>query len=152
MLIDKDRLVGRWAIREWVQEYDDGRKTHPLGTELVGFLEYGATRVTILIERAGRAHFVSGGQWNASQEERAGAYDGFFVYSGTYRIDGDSVVHEIESSLFPNWEGGTQRRRARLEGNSLHLLARLEEGTPEARTAKLIWDRCKPDRDERKPS
>lgn len=48
------------------------------------------------------------------------------AYAGTYEIDGNSVVHYVDISLFPNWIGGEQRRIARLDGDRLALLARLE--------------------------
>lgn len=60
-------------------------------------------------------------------------------YAGTYDVEGDVISHHVELSLFPNWEGGVQRRTARRVGRELHLEARLEEGTPEARTARLVW-------------
>ncbi|MCY1306676.1 Lipocalin-like domain protein [compost metagenome] len=56
-------------------------------------------------------------------------------------MQGDTVLHHVRHSLFPNWEGGTQRRVAQLDGNVLALTARLEEGTSEARTARLVWRR-----------
>ncbi|MCY1251387.1 Lipocalin-like domain protein [compost metagenome] len=56
-------------------------------------------------------------------------------------MDGDNILHHVRHSLFPNWVGGTQRRVAQLDGDVLALTARLEEGTPEARTARLTWRR-----------
>ncbi|MNR06565.1 hypothetical protein D3C85_1226390 [compost metagenome] len=48
----------------------------------------------------------------------------------------------MRHSLFPNWEGGSQKRVAIFNGDTLELTARLEEGTAEARTAKLSWRRA----------
>jgi hypothetical protein len=63
-------------------------------------------------------------------------------YAGGYRLEGDTITHEVEISLCPNWENGEQVRRAKLDGDLLYLTARLEEGTPQARTAQLVWNRC----------
>ncbi len=134
-------LRGRWSIVSWIQRYDDGRITYPMGKELAGFIQYDATRVFVLIERADRPPFRSGGQWNASVEEKAGAYDSFMSYAGTYEVQGDEVLHRVEFAIFPNWQGAAQRRRVSLEGNRLMLTARLEVGTPEARAAELLWER-----------
>ena len=57
---------------------------------------------------------------------------------------GDHVTHHVELAIFPNWQGGTQRRRIVWGDNGeLMLVARLEEGTPEARTARLTWRRTR---------
>jgi len=134
-------LTGRWLILDWVQHYDDGRVVRPLGERLVGFIQYGADgTMSCVIADADRKR-LSAGQWNSPAQERADAYSRYLSYSGRYRIEGDTVVHEVEISLFPNWEGGRQVRRFRLSGDDLDLTARLEEGTSEARTAALRWRR-----------
>ncbi len=140
--LDRADIVGRWSLLNWRQTYDDGRVTHPMGEQPVGYIEYGARHMSCMLARRGRAPFTSGGQWNANAAEKAGAYDSFMSYCGTYEIEGDVIVHHVMMSLFPNWEGGVQRRRAQLVDGRLHLLARIEEGTPQARTAALIWERA----------
>jgi hypothetical protein len=136
-------LVGRWKIVSWLQRYDDGRVTYPFGETLSGFIQYDEKNVFVLLEKANRAKFTTGGQWNASAAEKAGAYDSFMSYSGTYEIDGEDVLHKIEASIFPNWEGGVQRRRMSYKDGKLTLSARVEEGTPEARSAELVWEKSR---------
>lgn len=134
-------IIGRWQVVAWRQDYDDGRVVYPMGENLGGFIQYGPDGdVSVLIARRGRERFT-GGQWNASDAEKARAYDGFMSYCGRYELQGDEVVHHIDLSLFPNFEGGQQRRRATLRDGKLHLTARLETDTPEARTISLVWER-----------
>lgn len=135
-------LLGRWSLLSWRQVYDDGRATYPMGQELHGFVQYGDQHMACMIAKRLRPPFTTGGQWSASGEEKAAAYESFMAYCGTYEVSGDTVSHHVESSLFPNWEGGVQKRRARLANGQLQLTARLEEGTPEARTATLLWQRA----------
>ena len=136
-------LIGRWNIVSWLQLYDDGRRQAPLGERLDGFIRYLADGDMIcMIARADLADFTSGGQWNASEAERAGAYSAMLAYAGTFRVEGDTVTHSVRQSLFPNWRGGEQKRSVRLEGDTLFIEARLEAGTPEARTAQLKWRRA----------
>lgn len=144
--MDKTLLLGRWDIVSWQQRYDDGRVTHPLGTELEGFIAYDDMgRMVCMMGRAERAPFTTGGQWNASEAERAAAYSGFMAYAGRYTVEGEWVTHHVDLSLFPNWKGGDQKRRVQLTcdpaGDTLDIVARLEEGTPEARSAVLAWRR-----------
>ena len=136
-------VTGRWDIVSWVQDFDDGRQVYPLGEELEGFIRYTPDGdMVCLIARADRTPFTTGGQWNAADVEKAAAYSSVLAYAGTYDIEGDTVVHHVDLSLFPNWEGGDQRRRFILrEDGTLALEARLEDGTAEARTARLVWRR-----------
>jgi hypothetical protein len=41
---------------------------------------------------------------------RADAYSGYLAYFGTYAVQGKTVVHTIDASLFPNWSGQQQVR------------------------------------------
>jgi hypothetical protein len=136
-------IAGRWEIVAWEQAYDDGRVTYPMGKEIEGFIQYDPNgRMMCMISRSDRPNFTTGGQWNASQEEKAAAYGSMLSYAGTYSLDGDVVSHQVELSLFPNWKGGVQKRRIEWLGpDSVVLTARLEDGTPEARMARLIWKR-----------
>ena len=138
--VDKAKLLGRWRIVEWVQRYDDGRRVYPLGRKPRGFIQYDEERMFCFICSGDRAP-LGGSQWTAPQEEKASAYGSCLAYAGSYEIVGDDILHKVNLSLYPNWVGTTQRRRAVLEDERLLLCARLEEGTPQARTADLTWER-----------
>jgi len=136
----KAQLLGRWCIVEWVQHYDDGRQRYPLGRKPEGFIQYDSERMFCFISGSGRKP-LGGSQWTAPDTEKAAAYASCLAYSGTYEIAGEEILHKVDLSLYPNWVGTTQRRRAALRDGRLLLTARLEEGTPEARTAELIFER-----------
>lgn len=138
--MDETKLHGRWEIVEWVQHYDDGRKMYPLGKDVKGFIEYGGEHIVCFLCSAERRP-LTGSQWTAPESEKAKAYSTCLVYSGRYTVMGDEVLHHVEMSLYPNWVGTTQRRRAEFQDGRLTLTARLEDGTPQARTAKLVWRR-----------
>lgn len=136
-------IVGRWDIVSWLQLFDDGRRQAPMGEHLHGFIRYMPDGDMIcMIAKKDRPNFTSGGQWNAEDREKAAAYDSVLAYAGRYRVEGDTVIHEVETSLFPNWIGSEQRRQVRIENNELlYIEARLEQDTPQARTAQLLWRR-----------
>ncbi len=46
--------------------------------------------------------------------ERAHAFATSIAYGGRFEIEGDTVRHDVETSLFPNWIGTVQRRRREL--------------------------------------
>lgn len=140
-MLDPLELQGHWAVVSWAQIYDDGRRAYPLGQSLTGFLRYDPDgRMACMIADTNRQR-LSGGQFTSPDTEMLGACRGFFAYAGTYKIDGNTVLHQVDISLFPNWEGGVQKRQVELADGKLTIAARLEEGTSEARTAMLTWQK-----------
>ncbi|MCO6056728.1 alpha/beta fold hydrolase [Pseudomonas sp. MOB-449] len=136
--------IGRWEILAWEQAFDDGRRELPMGDDLNGFIHYTESgHMACMIARVDRPGFVTGGQWNSTDGEKAGAYNSMLAYGGRYEVDGDLITHHVDISLFPNWVGGAQKRRFEVNADgTLTLSARLEEGTPQARTARLVWRRA----------
>lgn len=140
-------LNGRWLIVSWEQLYADGRVERPMGEHLEGFIDYSSQGdMVCMISRQERARFVTGGQWNAADEEKARAYESMLSYAGRFRVEGQTIVHMVDMSLFPNWKGGEQKREIQFQPDgTLALLARLEQGTPEERVARLVWRRRESD-------
>lgn len=136
-----DGLQGTWSLVDWVQTYDDGRTVRPFGENPTGFITYSGERMCCVISRSGRERFRTGGQWTADAVEKASAYDDTLAYAGRFSLHGYTVTHHVEVSLFPNWVGANQERAVSFDGTTLHLEARLEQGTSEARTARLSWVR-----------
>ena len=95
----------------------------------------------VAIERPNRAKFAAGDLLGGSTEERAQAAGTYVSYCGRYEFRGDTVVHRVELSLFPNWVGVEQERLVEVKGNRLTLSTRpiLLEGVQQ--TAHLIWER-----------
>lgn len=141
--MSKDQLLGHWTIVAWEQRYDDGRLLLPLGPAPEGFIRYDSDgRMVCMIASGGRQN-LAGAQWTAPDAEKARAYSEFMAYAGTYRVDGQQVTHQVETTLFPNWKGSRQVRIVSLVGDELHIIARLEDGSSEARTALLRWKRSR---------
>lgn len=136
-------LAGRWNIVSWEQRYDDGRIVAPMGKELDGYLMYTeAGYMSVFICARGRKPFASGLQFGGTADEKVAAYDTVLSYGGRYEVQGDTVLHHVEVSLFPNWVGQVQKRRYTLEGDQLAVAATLEAGTPESRQVVLTWKRA----------
>src|SRR5690606_8643786 len=142
MNMNRGTIKGRWSILAWEQLYDDGRVVSPMGTELEGFIEYSDFGMFCVVAKKDRPTFTTGGQWNAEDAEKAAAYNSYLTYAGDYEVNGNTITHKVQHSIFPNWVGGSQQRTAELDNDVLSLTARLEEGTSEARTARLKWKRA----------
>jgi hypothetical protein len=57
--------------------------------------------------------------------EKAGAAETFVSYCGRYEFHGETVLHRVELSLFPNWIGVVQERLVEISGDRLTLSTRL---------------------------
>lgn len=135
-------IEGLWNLLSMEQRYDDGRVIYPFGRNVEGRIYYGADKsMFCAIQKSGRTPFSTGKQWTADASEKAHAYDDYLTYCGRYGMEGHTVTHHIEISLYPDWIGKQQVRKIRIDDGKLLITARLEDNTPEARTSLLIWER-----------
>jgi hypothetical protein len=73
---------------------------------------------------------------------RAGAYSTYLAYFGTYELAGESVVHCIDGSLFPNWSGEKQVRSFTAEGDELVLRTPpMADDSGATVVNELVWTR-----------
>jgi len=141
---DGAELVGGWRLRSWVALSDDGSETFPMGDAPTGLLAYTEDGTMVaLMAPADRPPFGSDDLAGGTPDEQARAFSTFVAYAGRYRIEGDAIVHTVETSLFPNWIGTVQRRGWTLsnDGGTLTL-----ESPPIAlrgvtRRQRLTWTR-----------
>ena len=68
------------------------------------------------------------------------------AYTGTYRIEGDEVVTNVEVAWYPHWAGTEQRRRFTVEGDELTIVTIPQVmGTGHRAqsmvTCKVVWQR-----------
>jgi len=131
-------LVGTWALVEWVVRRGE-RAVHPFGPDATGHLLYGADgHMSAALAAPGRVPFASGDPLGGTDAERAAAAATYLAYGGTWSVEGGRVVHRVRTSLYPNWVGTEQVRRARLEGEELVL------STPVGRAGEAVlrWRRA----------
>ena len=95
----------------------------------------------VAIMRPERPKFAAGDLLSGSTEERAQAAGTYVSYCGRYEFRGDTVIHRVELSLFPNWEGVEQERLVEVRGNRMTLSTRPMLLGGGQRSAHLIWER-----------
>jgi hypothetical protein len=135
-------LVGTWRLISWENRTLDGAVSHPLGEDAAGYIAYNEDGyVFVAIMRPARRPFVAGDLLSGSTAEKAGAAETFVSYCGRYELHGETVIHHVELSLFPNWVGVAQERLVKIDGDRLTLSTRplLLEGRKQ--TAHLLWER-----------
>ena len=137
-------LVGGWRLRTWVSIADDGSETRPMGDAPDGLLVYTTDGTMIGIMGPGeRPRFATDDVTGGTLEEQAGAFTTFIAYGGSYAVEGDTVTHVVETSLFPNWIGTQQRRRWSLDpsGRRLSLTSPPMALGGATRIQRLTWER-----------
>jgi hypothetical protein len=135
-------LIGTWRLISWENRSADGQISYPLGRDAVGYIMYNEDGyMFVAIMRPNRVKFVAGDLLRGSTEEKARATDTYVSYCGKYEFQGETVIHHVDLSLFPNWVGVDQERLVELTGNRLTLSTRpiLLGGVQQ--TAHLIWER-----------
>ncbi|MEO3471854.1 lipocalin-like domain-containing protein [Roseomonas sp. CAU 1739] len=113
-------LIGSWNLRSWDRQIVATGQAGPArGPARRGSLVYlpGGRMITLIIQRDRPLPAAM----PPTTEEKAALYDGMLAYSGRWRLDGDVVVHRIETAWNGVWSGSEQRRHAVLEGSMLTL-------------------------------
>ena len=140
------KLVGTWKLVSIEERNAEGRPVTPLdyGPEPIGMLMYDATgHMSVHAMRRGRPRLASDDVHLAAPELAKAAFIGYGAYFGTYTVDERAglVIHHVQGSLIPNWEGSEQRRRFTISGDMLVLEPPEIRAGGEKRTRRLTWQR-----------
>lgn len=120
-------VVGTWRLEDFQIEDEDGKRAW--GKNLRGLLIYAPSgHMSVSINK----DVESGGD-----NESENILDSILFYSGTYRVDGDKVFHQVTVASSPARVGKEMVRHAQLEGETLSLVTPAE-ASPKA---TLIWKR-----------
>ncbi|WP_431961339.1 lipocalin-like domain-containing protein [Actinacidiphila sp. bgisy160] len=141
----RESLIGGWRLVSYeATDVGTGEVVEPFGPRPRGLITYGRDgHMAAQIMRAGRPDFRHGRLEEGLPGELAAAAAGYLAYAGTFEVPaGDTVVHRVELSLFPNWVGGAQTRIADLDGRMLRLsLPGPVRLWGALRTGVLTWER-----------
>ena len=136
-------LIGTWRLTSWEnRSLVDAQLSYPLGKDAVGYIMYNEDGyMFVAIMGPKRPKFAADDLLSGTKEEEAQAEETYVSYCGRYEYKGETVVHHVELSLFPNWVGVEQERLLELTGNRLTLSTRpiLLGGIQQS--AHLIWER-----------
>ena len=141
--MESNPLIGTWRLVSWEnRSVVGGEVSYPLGEDAVGYIMYGQDGyMFVAIMRPDRAKFTAEDLFGGGVEERAQAAATYVSYCGRYEFRGDTVVHRVELSLFPNWIGVEQERLVEVAGDRLILSTRPILLGGVQRIARLIWER-----------
>jgi len=135
-------LVGTWRLISWEFRDAEGHVSYPMGRDPSGYLTYSPDGyVSVTIASPNRTVFASQDMSTGTTEEKAAAFDTYISYCGTYERRGETVIHRVQASLFPNWVGGDQERIVEWQDSHLRLSTRPMLIAGGTRTVHLLWER-----------
>jgi hypothetical protein len=143
-LLRPEQFHGGWALVDWRIEYSNGGVTRPFGKDAIGQILYTEDgHMSATVSRADRQPIKQSNVRNASDSDRADRFDSYFHYAGTWSINGETVIHDVQFSMNPNMVGTQQIRKAEFKGQNwlwLSAYEPLKNGEP--RHHILEWQRA----------
>jgi hypothetical protein len=112
-------LVGTWQLVSNVLTVAD-KKTDQFGPKPHGILYFESNGHYVLsIMRDGLPKYAGKGREHATAEEAKATVAGSISHFGTYSVDGDKIVFNVEHATFPNWDGSTSKRPFKISGDEM---------------------------------
>jgi hypothetical protein len=137
-------VIGAWKLVSFETRKENGEVVFPFGKNAQGSLIYTKSgRMSVHLMRSDRPRFASGDQMKGTTEEIKANYEGLISYYGSYEFDREKglVIHNIQGSLFPNWEGQRQERYFELSGDRLKLSTPPTLWGGGKAVAVMLWER-----------
>lgn len=137
--MSEEKLVGTWKLISASSTSSTGEKdAAPYGSKPSGLLTYNADgRVSALISYDARKPLPPA----ASIQEKAEAFSSFIAYAGSYRFEGDRVIHHVEIASIQNYVDRDLVRSIRFEDDRIILVTPPTPINGKLQTVELIWQR-----------
>jgi hypothetical protein len=140
--VETNSFVGTWRLVSMESSGSGGEVSYPMGRDAIGYICYGEDGyMTVTITAADRAEFSTPDLWGGTAAEKLAAFDTYLSYCGTYEVRERSVIHRIETSLFPNWVGTQQERFFEFRGDRLILRTPPMIMDGAERVGQITWER-----------
>lgn len=107
-MADASELIGTWCMDAWTRtSVRTGETSDALGPSPIGYISYHADgRMMAAVFRRDRLAPKPQG-W--SEADKAHLFDDMLAYVASYTVEGDRVVHHVDGSWNPNWQGDLSR-------------------------------------------
>lgn len=132
-------VTGAWRLETWRKLGEGGTVSYPFGEKPLGTLIYTPDgHMAVQMLAAERASLDTDNALGGTADERAAAYSSSLAYFGRYEVKGESVIHHVTGSSFPNWSMTTQERPFVCRGEELCLQVKDVDGHV---TNEILWRR-----------
>lgn len=105
---DPSALIGTWRMESWTRtSTKTGEITDALGPSPIGYIAYHRDgRMMAAVFRRDRLPPRNDG-W--SEMDKAQLFDDMLAYVASYTLEENRVVHHVDGSWNPNWQGDLSR-------------------------------------------
>ena len=127
-------LIGTWTLVSWTSFKNGEPVGYPMGENCQGQIIYS--------EQGRMAAFLMHPDYpDKPRQTKAGA-DDCVAYGGTYRIDGEQVIHDVLYATLPHWVGHPLIRTMDYDGEFLKLKTAPETSrSGNIYESILVWQR-----------
>ena len=132
-----DTIVGTWRIQSFVREVTaTGQRYNEFGDKPRGYISYLSDgRMHAMLVADNRAKPTGGAP---TDREKAELFGTMIAYAGTYGIDGDKVVHDVEVSWNQLWTSSKQVRFFKAEGDTLTITTAVAKSPRDGQEGRTI--------------
>jgi hypothetical protein len=136
-------IIGTWTLISCEHVIvETGRKLNPFGLSPLGHLLYHPNGyMSVQIMNKDRSSPTNPNIFEMSDAEKIGLATGFLSYSGTYKIQDHKIVHQIETSFYPNWAGQSHERIWKIKDDLLFLSTHPFPSSEGEQIAHITWKR-----------
>ena len=139
---DMKALAGTYSFVAVSQTNAQGQKNEPFGASPQGLIVLTPEgRYVSALMKQGLPKFAGNMRAQATPEENKAVVEGSLAHYGKYAVEGDTIIFHIEKATFPNWDGTTQRRTFKVEGD--RLVWRVPASASAAGSAEVVMQRVK---------
>lgn len=120
--MEVDEVVGTWRLATATRKIVDTDEIIDAygGPNPTGWINYGRDgRMMVVCAFEGRERPVANDKM--SDEDRVKLHKTFFAYAGTYRLESNRIVHDIDASWNEVWTGTSQAREIARKDDQLVL-------------------------------
>ena len=139
----EDSIVGTYRLVSEVRKIVETGEVIPV-PGLAGYIMYGSEgRMLVLIVRGPRPHPDKVETMN--DQDRLGLFKTMTAYGGTYKVNGNSVTHELDISWNEAWTGTKQLRYFERKGEQLIYTTPPYPFSGDGRMTvnTLVWEKVK---------
>jgi hypothetical protein len=142
----RDQLIGVWKLVSYEFRLADGILIRPMGQGVQGILIYDATGYMALqVIDPERPRFASEDWMSGTDAEIKSAWEGVMAYYGTFEVleERGMIVHHVQGSSFPNWNGIDREQLFEFADERLKLLTLPMKMGGEQLVGQLVWQKVK---------
>ena len=112
------QILGTWEILAWKRRLvESGEESDAFGPAPTGCINYSPDgRLMVLILRGDRPRPSEN---PPTESEKIALFDSMFAYAGSYAIESDRVIHNLDASWNELWTGTLQTRFISFENEQL---------------------------------